>query len=205
MKFKEFYIKIKGIIEDNRKSIYVYSLIFTLVFSIFNRVLGAVKESLWHESISIYYFLLVIIKGILLLYFYNSKTKNNETKVFILIKILLIILNIFLIIPIVLLILNKRIVEMTLIPSIAIALYVTIKTSVVITQYVKRKQEDSILMRELRTINLMDVTVSILTLTNTLISVNSTEFDMGLFYLVIATSVVGFILNMFIVIRLKKH
>ena len=205
MKFKEFYIKIKGIIEDNRKSIYVYSLIFTLVFSIFNRGLGAVKESLWHESISIYYFLLVIIKGILLLYFYNSKTKNNETKVFILIKILLIILNVFLIIPIVLLILNKRIVEMTLIPSIAIALYVTIKTTVVITQYVKRKQENSILIRELRTINLMDVIVSILTLTNTLIAVNSTGFDIGLFYLVIATSIIGFGLNMFIVIRLKKQ
>ena len=204
MKFKEIYTKFKNIVEDNRKSIYVYSLLFTLIFSIFNRILGAIKESLWHESISIYYFFLVIIKGILLLYFYNSKTKNNETKVFMLIKILLIILNVFLIIPIVLLILNKRIVEMTLIPSIAIALYVTIKTSVVITQYVKRKQEDSILIRELRTINLMDVTVSILTLTNTLISVNSVEFDMGLFYLVIATSVAGFFLNMFIVIRLKK-
>jgi hypothetical protein len=204
MKFKEIYTKFKNIVEDNRKSIYVYSLLFTLIFSIFNRILGAIKESLWHESISIYYFFLVIIKGILLLYFYNSKTKNNETKVFMLIKILLIILNVFLIIPIVLLILNKRIVEMTLIPSIAIALYVTIKTSVVITQYVKRKKEDSILMRELRTINLMDVTVSILTLTNTLISVNSTEFDMGLFYLVIVTSVAGFFLNMFIVIRLKK-
>ena len=204
MKFKEIYTKFKNIVEDNRKSIYVYSLLLTLIFSIFNRILGAIKESLWHESISIYYFFLVIIKGILLLYFYNSKTKNNETKVFMLIKILLIILNVFLIIPIVLLILNKRIVEMTLIPSIAIALYVTIKTSVVITQYVKRKQEDSILIRELRTINLMDVTVSILTLTNTLISVNSVEFDMGLFYLVIATSVAGFFLNMFIVIRLKK-
>ena len=94
---------------------------------------------------------------------------------------------------------------MTLIPSIAIALYVTIKTSVVITQYVKRKQEDSILIRELRTINLMDVTVSILTLTNTLIAVNSTGFDIGLFYLVVATSIIGFGLNMFIVIRLKKQ
>ena len=72
-------------------------------------------------------------------------------------------------------------------------------------QYVKRRQEVSILMRELRTINLMDVTVSILTLTNTLISVNSTGFDIGIFYLVIAASIVGFMLNMFIVIRLKIH
>ena len=56
---------------------------------------------------------------------------------------------------------DKRLVDMTLILSIAIALYVTIKTSVAITQFVKSK--------ELRTINLMDVTVSILTLTNVLI------------------------------------
>ena len=68
---------------------------------------------------------------------------------------------------------DKRLVDMTLILSIAIALYVTIKTSVAITQFVKSK--------ELRTINLMDVTVSILTLINTLISVNTTEFDIGLY------------------------
>ena len=68
---------------------------------------------------------------------------------------------------------DKRLVDMTLILSIAIALYVTIKTSVAITQFVKSK--------ELRTINLMDVTVSILTLTNALISDNTTEFDIGLY------------------------
>ena len=205
MKFKEYYVKFKELVEENRKSIYIYSLIFTLIFSIFNRVLGVIKESLWHESISIYYFFLVVIKGILLLYFYKSTTKKNESIVFNIIKILLIILNILLIVPIVLLVLNKRSVEMTLIPSIAIALYVTIKTSVVIAQYVKRKKEDSILIRELRTINLMDVTVSILTLTNTLIAVNSTYFDIGLFNLVVAISIMGFGLNVFIVIRLKKH
>ena len=68
---------------------------------------------------------------------------------------------------------DKRLVDMTLILSIAIALYVTIKTSVAITQFVKSK--------ELRTINLMDVTVSISILTNALISVNTTEFDIGLY------------------------
>ena len=76
---------------------------------------------------------------------------------------------------------DKRLVDMTLIPSIAIALYVTIKTSVAITQFVKRRNKDNILFKELRTINLMDVTVSILTLTNALISVNTTEFDIGLY------------------------
>ena len=130
---------------------------------------------------------------------------KNETKVFILIKILLIILNTLLIVPITLLVFNNRIVEMTLIPSIAIALYVTIKTTVVIIQYIKRKQEDSILIGELRTINLMDVTVSILTLMNTLIAVNSTEFDIGLYYLTIAVSVVGFAVNIYLLTRLKHN
>ena len=75
MKFKEYYVKFKELVEENRKSIYIYSLIFTLIFSIFNMVLGVIKESLWHESISIYYFFLVVIKGILLLYFYKSKSE----------------------------------------------------------------------------------------------------------------------------------
>ena len=205
MKFKEYFSKIKNAIECNRKNVRFGSLILTLFFSIFNRVLGVIKESLWHESISIYYFILVTIKGILLLYYYNSKTMKNETKVFILIKILLIILNALLIVPITLLVLNKRIVEMTLIPSIAIALYVAIKTTVVIIQYIKRKQEDSILIRELRTINLMDVTVSILTLTNTLIAVNSNEFDIGLYYLTIAVSIVGFAVNIFLLTSLRER
>ena len=47
-------------------------------------------------------------------------------------------------------IMDKRLVEMTLIPSIAIALYVTIKTSVSILQFVKRRNGDKILFKQLR-------------------------------------------------------
>ena len=78
MKVKDYYIKIKNVIEENRKSIYVYSLIFTLAFSIFNRILGIVKESIWHETISIYYFILVIIRAILILYIYKFKTQKKR-------------------------------------------------------------------------------------------------------------------------------
>ena len=49
----------------------------------------------------------------------------------------------------------------------------------------------------------MDVTVSILTLTNTLITVNTTEFDVGMYYLTIAASIVGFGVNIFLLTRLK--
>ena len=205
MKIKECYIKIKNAFEVNRKSIYICSLIFTLSFSIFNRILGILKESIWHETISIYYFVLVLIRGILILFIYKSKTKEKEILIYRFIKILLVILNILLIFPIVLLIINKRVVEMTLIPSIAVALYVTIKTSVTITQFIKKRKEKNILYKELRTINLMDVTVSILTLTNTLIAVNSTEFDVGMYYLTIAVSFVGFAVNIFLLTRLREN
>ena len=162
-----------------------------------------VKHSIWHETISIYYFILVIIKGILILFIYKNNLKEKEVKVYIIIKILLVVLNLFLIIPIVLLIMGKRLVEMTLIPSIAIALYVTIKTSITITQFVKRRNDDNVLFKELKTINLMDATVSILTLTNTLISVNAAEFDIRLYYLTIAVSIVVFVVNSFLLIGLK--
>ena len=205
MKIKEYYRKLKTFFEENRKKVYVVSLIFTLLFSVFNRILGMVKHSIWHETISIYYFILVIIKGILILFIYKNNSKEKEVKVYKLIKILLVLLNLFLIIPITLLIMDKRLVEMTLIPSIAIALYVTIKTSVSILQFVKSRNGDQILFKQLRTINLMDVTVSILTLTNTLISVNTTEFDIGLYYLTIAISIVGFGVNIYLLARLKDR
>ncbi len=205
MKIKDYYIKTKNVIEENRKSIYVYSLIFTLAFSIFNRILGIVKESVWHETISIYYFILAIIRGILIRYIYKSNTKEKEILIYRFIKILLVILNTLLIFPIVLLIMNKRVVEMTLISSIVVALYVTIKTSVTITQFVKKRKEENILFRELRSINMMDVIVSILTLTNTLIAVNSTEFDIGMYYLTIAVSIVGYTVNIFLLTRLRER
>lgn len=205
MKIKDYYLKNKNTSQENRKRIYIYSLIFTLAFSIFNRILGIVKKSIWHETISIYYFMLVIIRGILILYIYKSKTKEKEILIYRFIKVLLVVLNILLIFPIVLIIMNKRVVEMTLIPSIAVALYVTVKTSVTITQFIQKRKEENILFRELRIINLIDVTVSILTLTNTLIAVNSTEFDIGMYYLTIAVSIVGFALNIFLLTRLREH
>ena len=204
MNIKEYYKKLKDTFEKNRKSLYFVALIFTLLFSIMNRIIGMVKHSIWHETISIYYFILVIIKGILIKFICKNESKEKEVIIYKIIKLLLLILNLFLIIPIVLLILDKRVVEMTLISAIAIALYVTIKTSVVITQFIKKRKNENILFKELRTINLMDVTVSILTLTNTLISVNTSEFDIGLYYLTIGASIVGYSINIFLLTRLRK-
>ncbi|MBE6130764.1 MAG: hypothetical protein E7183_03510 [Erysipelotrichaceae bacterium] len=200
MKLNNYLIKLKTIINTNKKIIYIISSILTLLFSIFNRILGIIKHSMWHETISIYYLLLVLIKGLLLIFIY--KNHNNYLVKFKIIKVLLIILNIFLIFPIILLINDKRIIEMTLIPSICVALYVTIKSIIVIEQFIRRS-ETNILIKELRTINLMDVVISILTLTNTLIAVNSNEYNIKMHYLTVIVCIIGYIFNCGLLVRLK--
>lgn len=202
MKNKNLFSKLKQIISTKEKLISIISLVFTLLFSIYNRIIGAIRESLWHEAISIYYFVLVTIKFIILIYIMKSKTTDKDVLVFKIVKVLLIVLNILLIVPITLMIFNKRIVEMSFVFSIVIAVYVTFKTTKSIINYVKKRKEDT-LTKELKVIDLTDCVVSILTLQNTLISVNSNGFDEGLYHLTIISSFIGFAFNVFIVSTLK--
>ena len=205
MKVKELFNKIKGEINKREKLFVIISILATLFFSLYNRILGIYNKSIWHESISIYYFVLVIIKAIIIIYINKSKQRKNDIKIFTITKVLLFILNLSMTGPVILMILNKRLVEMNLILSIAIALYVTINTTLVIINYVKTRKEKDILIRELNTIDLMDIVLSILTLQNTLIAVNSTGFDPGVYVLSIISSIAGILINLFLIIRLKKN
>lgn len=203
MIFKEYYLNLKLYIHKRRKLIIILSLVLTLLFSFYNRIIGITQKSLWHESISIYYFLLVLIKSIVIICLNNSTNRKKDLFIFKLIKFLLFILNVLLIVPIILMIINKRIVKISFILSIAVALYVTIKTSKVIITYIKQRKETNILLKELRVIDLMDVVVSILTLQNTLIAVNSEAFDIKLYYLTVASSILGLLINLILIISLK--
>lgn len=194
MKIKSIYNNIKDKFNKRKKLIAFLSLLFTLLFAVYNRVIGALKGSLWHESISIYYLCLVIVRTIIYVYIYKSKDRLNDKKIFIITKILLIILNILLVVPITLLVLNKRAVEMSLIFSIAIALYVCIKTIKAIINFTKQRKTNDPLVKELRIIDLTDMVTSILTLQNTLISVNG-GFNEALYILTIVSSFLGFVFN----------
>lgn len=194
--------KIITYINKQKKLITILSLILTLLFSIYNRIIGVIKESLWHESISIYYFTIILIKSIILIYINKSNDRKHDSTIFKITKVLLLILNILLIVPITLLILNKRAVQMSLIFSIVIALYVTIKTTKSIINYLKNKKTQDILIKQLLVIDLTDVVVSILTLQNTLITVNG-GYDQTLYYLTIISSFIGFCINMFLIIKTK--
>ena len=205
MKISNFVNNIKAQLTKRKNTLLVLSLVFTFVMSIYNRVIGALTQSLWNESISIYYFVLVGVRSIILGYVHKSKTRKHDSVVFVLTKVLLVILNVLLVVPIILMITNKRPVQMDLIFSIAIALYTTIKTTTTIIELVKTRKERDVLQRELKVINLMDMVVSILTMQNTLIAVNSVGFDQGLYYLTIASSIVGWLVNMYFIVTLKRN
>ena len=181
----------------------VVSVIFTLLFAIYNRIVGIFNESLWNESVSIYYFALTIIKSIILISYYKQTNIENQKRIFQVTKVLLFISNLLMIVPLILMIINKRMVEASLIFSIGIALYVTIKTTISIIRFFKKETCDSILLKQIKTIDLIDVVFSILTLQNTLISVNGSEFDIGLYYLTIVSSVVGLIINFYLILRMN--
>ena len=153
------------------------SLCITTIFAFYNGFLESTLSSIWHGSICLFYLLLVAIRGSILFTEYKIKTKNEEEKryrrqrTFYVTSALLFLLNISLILPISLMVLFKRPIDMGSIPAISMATYTTYKIIMAIIHM--RDHKAHILIRKLRTIDLIDALVSILTLQNTLIMVNT--------------------------------
>lgn len=154
------------------------SLCITTIFAFYNGFLGSTLSSIWHGSICLFYLLLIAIRGSILFTEYKIKTKNEEEKryrrqrTFYVTSALLFLLNISLILPISLMVLFKRPIDMGSIPAISMATYTTYKIIMAII-HMRDHKAHHILIYELRTIDLIDALVSILTLQNTLIMVNA--------------------------------
>lgn len=152
------------------------SLCSTMIFALYHGFLGAWLSSLWHGSICVFYLLLVFIRGMVLLTEYLTQTMQDgerarwRQRIFFLSSAMLFLLNIALILPISLMVLLRKPVNIGLIPAIAMAAYTTYKMTMAII-HMRRSSPHPLLVRELRTINLIDALVSILTLQNTLIMV----------------------------------
>lgn len=160
------------------------SLCVTPLYALYHGYLGIFAHSLWHGSICVFYLLLVAIRGTILLTEQRLKAKSADAKrfwrrrVFAATCALLLLLNIALIVPISLMVLLRKPVNMGLIPAIAMAAYTTYKVTMAIL-HMRRRKGGHALIRELRTINLIDAMVSILTLQNTLIMVNANADEIG--------------------------
>ncbi len=146
------------------------SLLITVGFAAYNGYLGIASLSLWHGSIAIYYILLALIRGIILI----SERKNKaRLRTFRISSCFLLLLNIALICPIALMVMFEKPVSMGKIPAIAMAAYTTYKIIMASVNFgsKKKKLSGNILISELRAISLIDAIVSVLSLQNTLIMV----------------------------------
>ncbi len=159
----------------------------TILFAIGHVFLGIFLKSVWHGSIGVYYILLVAIRGIILSAQVKSagevvsERKYTQYKAFMKSAMMLLLLNLALVVPIILMVNFEKPVYIGLIPALAIATYTTYKITMAIIHYrrqrerQKKKKHNNILVVQLRTINLIDALVSVLTLQNTLIMINGTE------------------------------
>ncbi len=159
------------------------SLAVTVIFALYNGFIGIRYETHWHRSICIYYLLLVLIRGMIILT--ERKAKRHEGAetdrlrklTYQVDSVLLLLLNICLIAPIAFLVRQEKPVNMTLIPAIAMALYSFLKITFASINLVKRKKSANCLVKLLRSINFIDALLSIANLQNTLILVATTEGD----------------------------
>ena len=207
MKVKDWILKIRLNSDYRDGLMFVISTIMTLAFAIYNRILGAVNKSIWHESIGLYYLLLLIIKAIIVLTQKDAKKRTFERKekinkiVFYITGVILFLVNIALTVPIILMIKNQRTVIFGLIESIAIAAFTTFKVYMAIRNYIKNRKATNIIVKEIKTISLIEAIVSILTLQNTLITVNgSVEEDEGLTTLTIVSSIAGLLIILYFIV-----
>lgn len=191
----------------NIKIKYIVSILATLIFSLYNLYLGCRYNLVWNFSISIYYILLLIIKEISLFEFIHSNRTNKEYKknIYVLTSIISILISFILIGPSILMIENKREVNVTLIPALAIATFTFYKITIAIINYKKYYKTNSLYRRQEILINLISALVSILTLQNTLIYVTSSDVDQSLFILTIVSSIAIILLIGIISVKSLKN
>ena len=159
------------------------SALVGLGFTVFNVVLGIVYKSVWNISISVYYVLLAIVRGIVVHsqrkvnVADNQKKQEQYKRIYFKTHILMIFMDVCLIAPIAYMVIGERSYEYGLIPAIAMAAYTTYRITMGIINLGKSRKQENILIRELRTVNLQDSLVAVLTLQNALIIANGSDMQ----------------------------
>ncbi len=176
---KQFFDRWKTDYDFKTVTAAIGSLFVTALFALYNGFLGVYHASLWHGSICVYYLVLVIIRGIII----SSRNRIDRVRtperfmkrVYITSTALLLFLNVCLVVPVSLMVVRQKPVDLTLIPAIAMAAYTTYKVVMASVKLKKMKKSSNSLVRLLQTISFIDALVSVLTLQNTLIMVNTKD------------------------------
>ena len=155
------------------------SALITFGFTVFNGVIGILYRSVWNISICIYYVLLANVRRIIVRSQRKTVDKNQDKeiikKTYAVTHIILILIDLALVVPIALMVIGARSYTYGMIPAISMAAYTTYRMTMSIIHYLKSKRNENCFIRVIRTINLQDTLVSVLTLQNALIIANGDD------------------------------
>ena len=168
------------------------SLAATAFFALYNGFLGIRHASVWHGAICVYYLVLVLLRGAILLgerrAARDSSPERKKDRACLGAASLLLLLNASLVVPVSLMVIRRKPLSLSLIPAIAMAAYTTYKLTMASIHLRRRRRSADRLVHLLRTIHFIDALVSILTLQNTLIMVNASDADDSMLTLTAVTS-----------------
>lgn len=195
--------KIINLKNDYNKRTYILTslnIIISFLYASYNEMIGIMYNLIWNECIGIYYFLLVIIR-IILIY---GKNHKNQNRIILISYLFFLIISVAMLPPIILMINNQRKYNLGLIPAIAMAAYTTFSITMAIINVKKTKNSKEVLVKQIRLINLISSLLSILVLQNTIILANG-GYDENMTILSIYTSIgIIFIIIFVIIFSFKK-
>ena len=151
------------------------SMVSGILFAVYNAVMWIIYRSPWNISIAIYYMLLAGIRSTLVLSRIKADRLNKAPvmsrryRICMVTHGLLLFMNLALCAPVALMVMGQRSWSYGLIPAIAVAAYTTLRITLSIMNYFKTRKSGNLLAAELRTVNLVDSLVAVLSLQNTLI------------------------------------
>lgn len=144
-----------------------------VIFALYNAFLGLKYKSLWNGTICVYYFLLSLVRAVII---FSQRKSNLESsaqrkrKIYLLTHIMLFAVCLSLVIPINIIVSDGRNTNYGSIPALTVATYTTYRVISSVVHFKRSHHNSEPFVVELRTVNMVDSLAAVLTLQDTLIT-----------------------------------
>ena len=155
------------------------SLGLTAAYAVYNGCLGLRYGAIWNRAVCVYYLLMSLVRAMLLAGQKRAGALGKEARLPFLRRVavgahgVLLLINLSRAAPAALMVLNRRPVALGEIAGITIAAYTTCRVAMAVVNLRRAGRRGEPLIRELRTVGMVDALVSLLTLQNTLIAIHA--------------------------------
>ncbi len=189
------------------------TFLISVAYGIFNGVLGIISKSIWYGALAGYYIFLALIRGGVLTYHgkkHAGQATNDEleqAKTYRGSGVLLLILNVALSVAIAQMIFEDKFFDYPDWSIFASAAYAFFKITMSIINLFKARKQDDLTIEAIRNINLMDATVSILSLQTALLhAFQDGSVNVSLFNVLTGSAVSLFTLalGVYMIVRANK-